>query len=85
MRRLIGAETTLFGKVGLLMTKKISKAHKHITLTANYIKRILGLDLTPEEDRVENEFLGNTKSEINSHIETQWSRKKRSKVLANAS
>lgn len=35
---------------------RISKASNHVTLTANYIKRQIGLTLTPEETRVENNF-----------------------------
>jgi DNA sulfur modification protein DndB len=37
---------------------KISKATKNVTLTANYIKRALDLELTADEAKQEREFLG---------------------------
>jgi DNA sulfur modification protein DndB len=36
---------------------RISKATHNVTLTTNYIKKQLGLELTPEEQRVEKAFL----------------------------
>ena len=35
---------------------RISKATNNVTLTVNYIKQQLGLTLSPEEARVENNF-----------------------------
>ncbi|SHH63352.1 DNA sulfur modification protein DndB [Desulfofustis glycolicus] len=35
---------------------KVSKAHHNVTLTANAIKKHIGLQLTPEEQRVEDAF-----------------------------
>ena len=39
-----------------LLGGRVSKSHQNITLTANAIKRELGLDLSPEEQRVEDAF-----------------------------
>ena len=36
---------------------RVSKAHHNVTLTTNAIKNHLGLELTPEEQRVEDAFL----------------------------
>ena len=33
---------------------RVSKSRQNVTLTTNYIKKILGLSLTPEEQRIEN-------------------------------
>jgi DNA sulfur modification protein DndB len=41
-----------------LNSGRISKANQNVTLTTNYIKQALGLDLTPEEERLEKAFQG---------------------------
>lgn len=41
-----------------LNSGRISKANQNVTLTTNLIKKTLGLDLTPEEERLEKAFRG---------------------------
>jgi DNA sulfur modification protein DndB len=41
-----------------LNSGRISKANQNVTLTTNYIKTTLGLDLTPDEERLEKAFQG---------------------------
>jgi len=36
---------------------RINKGQRQVNLTANYIKKILGLSLSPEEEALENEFI----------------------------
>ena len=41
-----------------LNSGRISKANQNVTLTTNLVKRTLGLDLTPDEERLEKAFRG---------------------------
>lgn len=41
-----------------LNSGRISKANQNVRLTTNYIKKSLGLDLTPDEERIEKAFRG---------------------------
>ncbi len=40
-----------------MIAGKISKSHNSVILTTNYLKRVFNLELTPEENEVENAFL----------------------------
>jgi len=35
---------------------RVSKSHTNLTLTVNYLRRVLGLDLSPEEQRAEDAY-----------------------------
>jgi DNA sulfur modification protein DndB len=36
---------------------RVSKSHQNVTLTVNYLRKHLGLELSPEEQRVEDAYL----------------------------
>ncbi len=42
-------------------TGRISKSHTNIILTSNYLKTMVGLSLTPEEEKIEADFTKNAK------------------------
>jgi DNA sulfur modification protein DndB len=41
-----------------MLQGRISKATQQVALTASYIKKMLGLDLTPDEERLEEKLIG---------------------------
>ncbi len=65
-RRLKGLETINWSRTNTGLWERramnggrVSKARRHVTLTANVIKNHLGLKLSPEESKVEEAFLQN--------------------------
>ena len=45
-----------------LVSGRLNKSRKNVTLTANVIKKVLGLQLDPNETAVEEDYVGNDDS-----------------------